>query len=311
VISSARLPLASAVLALLTTTGARADGLTPKDEALDHYNKGVALIDAGRNEEAFPEFERAYTLYPKTALLFNLARIEQLTGRNVRAYRHYRQYQREATSASEEKKKTLRAYLEELAQKVGQIQVVAPRDVTVKVDGTEVDRTEPYAVEIGPHTVSGTLNDWSGKTSVVAEAGRITTAAIAFEKPDNAGAKPEERAEDSSAKTISAVAVFGAAGALLATGGILRLIANGQQGAASPSACWSVTSPDCQSIADAADRRTAFTNVSTAALVGGAVALGAGIGIVILWRTSDGAKTRDRAWIAPLVTGGASVGGSF
>jgi tetratricopeptide (TPR) repeat protein len=84
--------LASAIP--LTAGTARAQETADKGAAKEHYDKGKALFDIGRYDEAIKEFEASYQLKQDAAILFNLAQAHRLAGNNDRALTLYRTYVR-------------------------------------------------------------------------------------------------------------------------------------------------------------------------------------------------------------------------
>src|SRR4051812_24493479 len=63
---------------------------TPLAEARARFNEGIILADAGNHEGARLKFNQAWGLLKSPAVLYNLARAEQLSGHPLEALEHYR-----------------------------------------------------------------------------------------------------------------------------------------------------------------------------------------------------------------------------
>src|SRR3954471_20606433 len=61
-------------------------------EAKARFEEGLALADAGKHEPARLKFQQAWTVFKAPAVLYNLARSEQLTGHDLEALEHFRQF---------------------------------------------------------------------------------------------------------------------------------------------------------------------------------------------------------------------------
>src|SRR5690606_21392285 len=116
--------------------------------------------------------------------LFNLARAEQLTGRDLEAYDHYRQFLAfgDDPKVGEAQRERAREHVAELEKKLGHIDVEAPAAARVTVDGKPVeDRAQTVTVVPGRHVVEATLGDKVKSTSVESAAGATVKATLAFE----------------------------------------------------------------------------------------------------------------------------------
>lgn len=67
-----------------------------KDQARQHYARGVELYDAGAHSEALVEFQAAYALMGDGRLLFNIGQLELSLQRHAQARRSLERYLREA-----------------------------------------------------------------------------------------------------------------------------------------------------------------------------------------------------------------------
>src|SRR5687767_4703889 len=61
-------------------------------EAQARFKEGLDLADANNNEAARLKFQQAWSVYKSPAVLYNLARSEQLTGHDVEAFEHFREF---------------------------------------------------------------------------------------------------------------------------------------------------------------------------------------------------------------------------
>jgi tetratricopeptide (TPR) repeat protein len=63
-----------------------------REEARDHFQRGVALMQEGSAEAALAEFQRAYELHPARAILFNIGMCQKSLGRFTDAIRTLQRY---------------------------------------------------------------------------------------------------------------------------------------------------------------------------------------------------------------------------
>lgn len=64
----------------------------PMDQARQHFKAGKALQDAGKFAEAADEYQAAYDLDPRPAMLFNIAQAHRLAGHKQLAVDFYKRY---------------------------------------------------------------------------------------------------------------------------------------------------------------------------------------------------------------------------
>ncbi|MBS2011772.1 MAG: hypothetical protein JST00_02565 [Deltaproteobacteria bacterium] len=154
-------------------------------EAQQRFQEGLDLADAGKHEPARLKFQQAWAVFKSPAVLYNLARTEQLTGHELEALEHFRTFVRisqtdvKITDAMRDKAKQ---NAEELARKLGQIEVVAPPNARVTVDGKPVDSlNDPVPVKPGTHRVEATFEGKSKVVTVDCSAGIVVKAKIEFE----------------------------------------------------------------------------------------------------------------------------------
>ena len=275
------------------THPAHADDATMQ-EAETRFKEGLDLADAGQHEPARLKFRQAYSLYKSASILFNLARAEQLTGRNAEAVVHYKLFLKSPPSpkTTEEQRNEAKKFIAELQPKVGQLVIDVPPGTKIKVDGTEVELGPPENVDVPPgkHTIEAVFTDGTIKgEEIECPAGRVVKVTITL----NGGTTtppppPEEKGGWPTGKviTVAGLGVVGVTGVVL--GVVFR--GNGQSkvdesktllGGAS---CVDVpTIPQCvQAEKLGADRDSAQT-LSTVMFVGGGVALGGALAAALLW----------------------------
>src|SRR5512143_3705253 len=86
----------SAVLAVLTATGARAED---KAAARAAYAEGTKYYDLNQFEPALKAFEKAYWNYEEPAFLFNIAQCYRQLDRKPEAVKFYRSFLRKVPEA--------------------------------------------------------------------------------------------------------------------------------------------------------------------------------------------------------------------
>jgi hypothetical protein len=106
--------------------------------AYEHFQRGVALTDAGDVRTALQEFQIAYDLVPSPAALVNVAELAWSTGDLIRAYRALDEYRSRYAALDE-----YAAQVSELQAKVDQsialvVVRVVPSDAELTVDGVPV-----------------------------------------------------------------------------------------------------------------------------------------------------------------------------
>jgi hypothetical protein len=186
-------------LAIPTFSGvARADDAATV-EAQARFQEGLDLADAGKHEPARLKFQQAWSVFKSPAVLYNLARSEQLTGHELEALEHFRLFLRvgatdvKITDAMRDKAKQNAA---ELARKVGQVEIEVPASARVTVDGKPLEETpkDPVPVQPGRHTIEATFDGKVRNVSVECLAGNVVKARIDFDTPGGSTEPPREDA---------------------------------------------------------------------------------------------------------------------
>lgn len=313
--------LAALSLGVVSIPGeARADDAAVA-EAQARFDEGLALADAGKNEEARLKFQQAVAVLKAPAVLYNLARVEQLTGRELEALEHYRLFLRAAandpkvTDAMREKTK---GYIAELSKKAGQIDIDAPPEARISIDGKPLEEhpREPVAVAPGRHVVEAAFQGRVKSVSVDCVAGNVSKARIEFESTSTTYPPGEVERSWSTGKIVTVGAL--AAGAV--AGGVLFFVFRGQaqgnvddaKGLLGGTSCVNVTSDRCTQAAGLKDDRDTNQTVSNIALGSGIVLAAGALGAAVLWPSTK--ERSARAVPVPLVgpgLAGVGVGGRF
>jgi len=126
-------------------------------QARARFKEGVEAFDKGRFEEARLSFLQAYTLKKHPSVLLNLAQSSAKSNHPLEAAGYFKQFLKEATTASPQQKKDAEKGLEEVRAKLGRIDVVAPAGTEITVDDQKVGAAPVEAVDVEPgqHTVKG------------------------------------------------------------------------------------------------------------------------------------------------------------
>jgi hypothetical protein len=312
-----RILLVSALfVATALASPARADDAALA-EAKARFEEGVALAMQNKHEEARLKFQQAAAVIKAPAVLFNLARSEQLTGHDYEAMDHYTQFLRaakDATNVTDDQRAQAKKYIAELTPKVGQIDVDVPPASRVSIDGRQLEETpkEPVAVPPGRHTVEAAREGKIKSITIDCQAGAVTRVKIEYDVEP----PPVVQTPASPTKWI----VAGALGTLGLVGiGVGVGFGASSQGAKSdaesirsthPGLCAAPPLPECaQYDAKRSDAESAATN-SKIGYVAGGVLLASAVATILLWPKSSEQSAR----IAPMIgegTIGASIGGAL
>jgi tetratricopeptide (TPR) repeat protein len=125
-------------------------------EAHVHFNRGLALVDAARFEEAVVEFQRAQAIRPHSSVLYNIAMAYASARRHALAIETFRAYL--ASSGEEQdshRARSARARIEKLESSIAVLTLaVDPPDATVRIDGRLVHERDAILVDPGWHALS-------------------------------------------------------------------------------------------------------------------------------------------------------------
>jgi tetratricopeptide (TPR) repeat protein len=116
------------LLALILATAPASAQEAEMSEARRRFVLGTGYYDAGRYAEAAREFEAAYLLSGRAALLFNIARAEQRAGEDARAIAWLKRYLAEVPDAADGSsvRSQIEALEQTLARRAAPVQVAAP-----------------------------------------------------------------------------------------------------------------------------------------------------------------------------------------
>ena len=289
-------------------------------EAKARFEEGLELADAGKAEPARLKFQQAWAVFKAPAVLYNLARAEQLTGHDLEALEHFRLFLKvgatdvKITDAMRDKAK-LNA--NELAKKVGQVDIEVPPSARVTVDGKPLEETpkEPVAVQPGRHTIEATFDGRVKSITVECVAGNVVKAKIEFEAGGGTEPPGEQRAKGWSTGRIVTVSAL-AAGAV--AGGVLFLVFHGAakgnvddaKTLLNGGSCLGVTNAECTKAASLKEDRDSNVTLSTASLVAGGVFAAGAVAAAVLWPKTSKESARLVPNVAP-GHAGASFVGSF
>jgi hypothetical protein len=301
------------LLAISLAAPARADDAAVS-EARARFTEGVALAEAGKHDEARLKFQQAAAVLKAPPVLFNLARSEQLTGHDYEAMDHYKQFLRASANAAnvtDEQRAQAKKFIQELGPRVGQIDVDAPPNSRISIDGKALDESpkEPIAVPPGRHVVEAAREGKIKSISVDCGAGSVVKAKIELD-PD----APSPASDPTKWIVAGALGAAGLVGVGLGVGfAISSRNAKSESEdirAAHPGLCTPPPTPDCARYdSRRADSESAATTSKIGYIAGTVLLVGAVTAIVIWPRESDRGAN-----VQPMIGGGtygAAVGGRF
>lgn len=127
------------------------------------FRRGERLLQRGKMEDAFVEFElalaeyqAAYELYPNPQIFFPIAQAEQRLGRFVEALGHYQQLLDEGNKLSAELRSQAKVNILEVKKNLAAFMLeISPDTSVILIDGKEVAAgplSQPLFLEPGEHT---------------------------------------------------------------------------------------------------------------------------------------------------------------
>lgn len=297
-------------------------------EAKARFEEGLELADAGKHEPARLKFQQAWAVFKSPAVLYNLARSEQLTGHDMEALDHFRLFTRisatdaKITDAMRDKAKQNAA---DLAAKVGQIDIEVPSTARVTIDGKPLEDTprEPVPVAPGRHTVEATFEGRLKSVVVECTAGSITKAKLEFDAPATTTYPPGEEPHHASSARWIVPTILGVAG-LAGIGVGIGLGASSQSAKSesedlrrtNPGLCSAPALSSCATYEAKRDDAESAATISYVGYIAGGALLAGAVATYVLWPKSKertAAKT-PRGFTAegmrPLIGGGA-LGAGF
>jgi hypothetical protein len=287
-------------------------------EAKARFEEGLELADAGKAEPARLKFQQAWAVFKAPAVLYNLARAEQLTGHDLEALEHFKLFLKvgatdaKITDAMRDKAKQNAA---ELAKKLGQVDIEVPPTARVSVDGKPLEETpkEPVAVQPGRHTIEATFDGRVKSVTVECVAGNVVKAKIEFEAGGTAEPPSEQRSSGWSTGrivTVSALAVGAVAGGVLffVFHGAAQSNVDDSKALLNGGSCLGVSNADCTKAAGLKDDRDSNVTLSTVSLVAGGVFAAGAVAAAVLWPKSSKESARLVPNVAPGVAGASFIG---
>jgi hypothetical protein len=284
----------SLVLLTLCLTGSW--GLHAQDDAAALFDKGLEAMLAGDYEQGCPDLAESYRLEPMAGALFTLAECEAKWGKSRVALEHYEQYVASLTEMEaakrqrhEPRREVAARQIEALRAQVPKLTIVmgstAPADTTVTLDGEPVEPASlgvARYVDVGSHQVSASAPGYEPveRNELLSE-GDERTVVLELQATEAVGDGPSS---DGSTQRTLAYVVAGVGVAALLVSAITGGVALANKG---------VVDDHCVDYRcdaegkDAADEGQTLADVSTATLIVGGVALGAG---VALWLTAPGSR---------------------
>lgn len=301
---------------ILASSGALAQGPDAlSNEGRQRFQEGLVLHDARREEEAYAKFSQAYAVLKAPAVLFNLARTEQLTGRLREAAEHFKEYSAlaEQPKVSAESRRQAREFLADVRNKLGHVQVTATSGAALLLDGDAAGiapLAEAMDVSPGAHKLEARLGARSKTAAVSVGPGQMESVsfdlteappppAVPSPSPPPSTAPPLQRPESpaeegSSTRTWLAVGLGTAAVGSLLTATVFELGAGNNtaqanqlrstlQSSSSAAPCGSGTSSSaCQQLASAEQSAQNQHNAAAWFFVAGGV-FTAATAAVIFW----------------------------
>src|SRR3982750_3346439 len=141
--------IAAAVLVAFVSSSVPITALAQDDpvtmQARARFKEGVDFYDKGSYENARLAFLQAYALKKHPAVLLNLAQSSAKAGHPLEASKYFQQYLKESTTATPEQRRDAEAWLAEVRQKLGRIEIVAPAGTEISLDDKEKVGTAPFA----------------------------------------------------------------------------------------------------------------------------------------------------------------------
>jgi hypothetical protein len=323
----------AATFGICATTASAARAAEP-NPAVTAFEKGVALLESRRYDEACPLLQRSYQIEPMPGTLFTLAECENKRGRLATALSRYEEYLALHASLPRDKQlkqgdrpEIARAQKADLEQRAPSLRVLLhanlSKDVVVTRDDLLVREGEIGAsirIDPGEHVVAATApgkNPWQ-KSITAAEYGRLVVIVppLADASPSPAPAAPlpppapPPRPSDAHAgagQRIAAGVSLGVGGASLVAATVLGVVAKNTwnellshcKDPGARTGCRPADAPNLDRAARLADASTAMF------VIGGAAVAAAGALFFTAPRAKSGAST---AWIITPAVGATGAG---
>ncbi|MCL2726594.1 MAG: hypothetical protein FWD69_19415 [Polyangiaceae bacterium] len=290
----------------------RAPGQVLLDEAL-------RLLDSKMETEALEKLEKSYALYPSPAVLYDIARVEQLLGRKLAALRHYREAVRNP-HLSPKARSFAKEFISELEPSFAHLNLIGPAGLVVSLGSEEVKLplSEPLDMEPGPITVTGEINGQRYEGSGTAVAGQVLSIEvlkIEIQTPPPPTAvqevlpPPTEETPNHSARYVVSGSLLAAGlvgvglgigftvGANKASNDVTRLSTG------LPDACSRGTNGNCDSLKKSDEARMRDSNLAVGSYIAGGALLTAGVATYLFWPKASTHSARVVPWVGKDVAG--------
>lgn len=317
------------LLAMLVSSPALATAETPQQIAEAHLKAGLKHYEQADYETARLEFLQAQAVYPRPSLLRNLALCELKTNRPLEAIHHLRAYLGDSTTTAD-KRENAKKNFDEAFAKTGHVAVRASQGALVFVDTHALPGATPFKDPIdvlpGKHVLEARLGERTATRDVDAPAG--VTVEVALELDERVAPVASTTVPVSATTTVSDGVVappreaeppfwttrrivgggFVGAGLAMLGGALYFQLQNASQADRatsisasinSKSSCASGTDARCTDLRDAYDAQDRDAVLRSVFLVGGSVAVAAGVALV-LWPTASSGGS-PRAAATPIV----------
>lgn len=309
-----------ALLGVLTCqASALAQSESAIEEARARFAEGLAQADAGNHEAARLKFSQAWAVYKAATVLYNLARAEQLTGHDVEALEHFKQFLRMGADprVTDAQRQKAAENIVELQKKVGQIDVDVPRGARVAVDGRVLDDTpnEPIAVPPGHHVIEATFDGRVKSKSVDCHAGDVVKVRIVFEQNRIIETRTSEPTKKGDGRYVVSGILGGLGLAAVGVGVGFALASQSakedEDAARSAGICVDPQSAPCRALEEARSDVDGKATISTLGYVAGGALLAGAVVTFLVWPSSS-SKSGTRVVVSPTAQGGTiQLGASF
>ncbi|WP_437869906.1 PEGA domain-containing protein [Sorangium sp. So ce363] len=274
------------------------DALT--DKARQLYEEGRQAAAAGKWADAHASFLAAWAIKPHYQIASNLGVTCLKLGRNREAAEYLTRYLREAPATKVKERQSAEGSLKEALAKIASVTVqVAPAGAEVTVDGAVVGKApllDPVFLDPGKHEIGAKLEGHAPAMRPIATvAGSTETVVLKLERTPSApfegsvGTPIPPMSEAPRNKVRTTVLLGGgiAAGAGVAAGVVLTVLANGRAGDAETlrqelirdgdgsALCPDINPPKCAELKDTVFAKVDLTNSAFWSFVaGGAIGVG-------------------------------------
>jgi hypothetical protein len=281
---------------------ATADDEARADEAKAAFEEGANLFASGDYPEAAKAFRRAYEIKPSWRLLYNIGQSEAAAKRHGLAMDAFEKYLSQGgDDVDEARRLEVTAEIERMRTIVGTVEISAPENSQVVIDGVERGTTPlpgrlkvaagiEHKVEIRKRNkvlLARTVSVGS-RENLLIDATEDTAAAPVVADDTGDGEEPEDSDEDEaeadepqSALETAGWVTLGVGGAMVITGGVTGLVALSRNKQL-VNECNDADGCDPADYRDVRDTRDAMATTSTVMFAVGAAAATAGVIMLIM-----------------------------